>query len=170
LSRDKEWIDELHRATYSSKIDLRSRYHPDGDMELDMTNALHCGQVINIQDVQTHQEEIHDTLDWLTWISADWKSHLLVEYSKDQFSCELMDGHIQDDMYRVVDDTIYYRGSIYLVLESTLREEIMRDMHDMPLEGHHGYFRTYQHIRERFSWKGLEDDVLRHMKECRTCQ
>jgi hypothetical protein len=48
-----------------------------------MIDALHCGQVINIQDVQTHQEEIHDTLDWLTGISADWKSHLLVEYSKD---------------------------------------------------------------------------------------
>jgi hypothetical protein len=80
-----------------------------------MTDALHCGQVINIQDVQTHQEEIHDTLDWLTGISVDWKSHLLVEYSKDWFACELMDGHIQDDRYRVVDDIIYYKGSIYLV-------------------------------------------------------
>jgi hypothetical protein len=27
-------------------------------------------------------------------ISADWKSHLLVEYSKNKFACELMDGHI----------------------------------------------------------------------------
>jgi hypothetical protein len=85
-----------------------------------------------------------------------------VKYSKDRFACELMDGHIQDDRYRVVDDIIYYRGSIYLVPKSTLREEIMRDMH--------GYFRTYQKIRERFSWKALEDDVLRHVKECRACQ
>jgi hypothetical protein len=46
----------------------------------------------------------------------------------------------------------------------------MRAMHDTPLAGHHGYFRTYQQIRERFSWKGLEDDVLRHVRECRTCQ
>jgi hypothetical protein len=30
-------------------------------------------------------------------ISADWKSHLLVEYSKNKFSCEVMDGKIQDD-------------------------------------------------------------------------
>lgn len=27
-------------------------------------------------------------------ILADWKSHLLVEYSKNKFACELMDGHI----------------------------------------------------------------------------
>jgi hypothetical protein len=26
-------------------------------------------------------------------ISADWKSHLLVEYSKNKFTCEVMDGH-----------------------------------------------------------------------------
>jgi hypothetical protein len=27
-------------------------------------------------------------------ISADWKSHLLVEYSKNKFTCEVMDGYI----------------------------------------------------------------------------
>jgi hypothetical protein len=59
-----------------------------------MTNVLYCGHVISMHDVQTNQEEIHDTLDWLTGISTDWKSHLLVEYSKDRFACELMDSHI----------------------------------------------------------------------------
>jgi hypothetical protein len=31
--------------------------------------------------------------------SADWKYHLLVEYSKNLFSCDLMDKIIQDDRY-----------------------------------------------------------------------
>jgi hypothetical protein len=70
----------------------------------------------------------------------------------------------------VVDDIIYYKASIYLVPESTLREEIMRVIHDTPLARHLGYFQTYQQIRERFSWKGLEDDVQRHVRECMTCQ
>ncbi len=30
-------------------------------------------------------------------ISTDWKSHLLVEYSKNKFACKVMDGQIQDD-------------------------------------------------------------------------
>jgi hypothetical protein len=30
-------------------------------------------------------------------ISANWKSHLLVEYYKNNFTCEVMDGKIQDD-------------------------------------------------------------------------
>jgi len=52
----------------------------------------------------------------MTEISVDWKSHLLVEYSKNHFSCKLMDGYVQDDRYMIVDDIIYYKGIIYLVL------------------------------------------------------
>jgi hypothetical protein len=30
-------------------------------------------------------------------VLADWKSHLLVEYSKSKFACEVLDGQVQDD-------------------------------------------------------------------------
>jgi hypothetical protein len=79
-----------------------------------------------------------------------------------------MDCNIHDVMYKVVDDIIYYKDCIYFVPESTL-EKIMRAMHDAPLEGHLGYFKTYRKIRERFTWKGLKDDVLGHVRECMTC-
>jgi hypothetical protein len=46
----------------------------------------------------------------MTDISVDWKAHLLVEYSKNRFACELMDGQVQDDNYRIIDDIIYYKG------------------------------------------------------------
>jgi hypothetical protein len=54
-------------------------------------------------------------------IATDWKSSLLVEYSKNAFVGELIDGNIQDDRYIVVDDIIYYKDRIYLVPESTLK-------------------------------------------------
>jgi hypothetical protein len=53
-------------------------------------------------------------------ISVDWKSILLVEYSKNTFACELLEGIVQNDRYRVVDYIIYYKDMIYLVPESTL--------------------------------------------------
>jgi hypothetical protein len=46
----------------------------------------------------------------MTDISVDWKAHLLVEYSKNQFACQLMDGQVQDDNFRIMDDIIYYKG------------------------------------------------------------
>jgi hypothetical protein len=89
-------------------------------------------------------------------ISADWKSHLLVEYSKNKFSCEVMDGQIQDDRYRVIDDVIFYKDRVYLVPDSGLKKKILTAVHDSPLVGHQGFFKTYRQIRERFSWKGLK--------------
>jgi hypothetical protein len=62
----------------------------------------------------------------MTKISVEWKSILLVEYSKNTFTCELMKGSIQDDKYRVVDEIIYYNDNIYLVLESTLKDKFLR--------------------------------------------
>jgi hypothetical protein len=43
-------------------------------------------------------------------ISTDWKSHLLVEYSKNKFACEVMDGQILDDQYRVINNVIFLQG------------------------------------------------------------
>jgi hypothetical protein len=103
-------------------------------------------------------------------ILADWKSHLLVEYSKNKFACEVMDGQIHDDQYRVIDDVIFYKDIIYLVPYSGLKKKILTAVHDSPLAGHQGFFKTYRQIRERFSWKGLKQDIMRYVNECVTCQ
>jgi hypothetical protein len=42
-------------------------------------------------------------------ISVEWKALLLVEYSKNRFSFEILDGRVSDDRYRVIDDIIYYK-------------------------------------------------------------
>jgi hypothetical protein len=106
----------------------------------------------------------------MTDISVDWKAHLLVEYSKNKFACEVMDGQVQDDNFRIMDDIIYYKGRIFLVPESTFKAKVLQASHDSPVAGHQGFIKTYRQIWERFAWKGLKEDVMRHMKECTTCQ
>jgi hypothetical protein len=101
-------------------------------------------------------------------ILVDWKSHLLVEYSKNKFACELMDGHVQDDRYRIVDDVIFYKGRIYLVHESLFKKKAIQAFHNSSVAGHRGFLKAYRQIRERFTWKGLKEDVMRHIKECVT--
>ena len=106
----------------------------------------------------------------MTKISTDWRSILLVEYSKNTFACELMDGIIQDDRYKVMNDIIYYKDKIYLVLGSTLKDKILMEFHDAPLARHPGYLKTYRKVQERFYWKGLKEDVLKYVRECMACQ
>ena len=79
-------------------------------------------------------------------ISTDWRALLLVEYSKNKFACELLDGQVQDDRYIIIDDIIYYKSRIYLVPESALRKTIIQAAHDSPLSGHQGFLKTYKHI------------------------
>jgi hypothetical protein len=80
----------------------------------------------------------------MTDISVDWKAHLLVEYSKNQFACQLMDGQIQDDNFRIMDDIIYYKGRIFLVPESAFKAKVLQACHDSPVAGHQGFVKTYR--------------------------
>jgi hypothetical protein len=75
-----------------------------------------------------------------------------------------MDGVIQDDRYRVVDDIIFYKYKIYIVTESMLKENILRASHDTPLARQPRYFKTYKKLQERFSWKDLKDYVLWYVR------
>jgi hypothetical protein len=93
-----------------------------------------------------------------------------MECAKDQFACHLLDGQVQDDNLKVMNDLIYYKDRIFLVPESAFKAKILQVYHDSPMAGHQGISKTYRQVRERFSWKGLKEDVIKHVKECTTCQ
>jgi predicted metal-dependent hydrolase len=59
---------------------------------------------------------------------------------------------------------------VYLVPGSWIKKKILAAVHDLPLAGHQGFFKTYREIIERFSWNGLKQDVMRYIRECVTCQ
>jgi hypothetical protein len=61
-----------------------------------------------------------------------------------------LDGKIQDDNFRVINDLIYYKGQIVLVLGSTLKAKILHACHNSPVAGHQGISKTYRQVRERF--------------------
>eukprot|EP00253_Pinus_taeda_P036407 PITA_36407 len=108
---------------------------------------------------------------WISKIQAyDFDIEYVKEYSKDRFACEVLDGQVVDDRYRVVDEIIYYRDRIFLTEGSQLKKKILQPSHDSPLAGHQGFTKTYRAIRERFSWKGLKEDILQHIRECDVCQ
>jgi hypothetical protein len=80
----------------------------------------------------------------MSGMSVDWKEHLIVEYAKDQFTCQLLDGKIQDDNFRVINDLIYYKGRIFLVPGSALKAKILHACHNSPVAGHQGINKTYR--------------------------
>lgn len=51
-----------------------------------------------------------------------------------------------------------------------MKEKLMVAMHDVPLVGHLGFYKTYKLLKERFIWKGLKEGDLRHVRDCIICQ
>jgi hypothetical protein len=47
---------------------------------------------------------------------------------------------------------------------------VLHECHDSPMAGHQGISKMYRKVRERFSWKGLKEDLINHFKECTTFQ
>jgi hypothetical protein len=88
-----------------------------------------------------------------------------VEYSKNRFACELMDGKVHDKNFKIVDDVIYNKGQIFLVPELVFKGRVLHACHDSPLARHQGFVKTYRHIWERFTWKGMKEDVMHYIKE-----
>ena len=66
---------------------------------------------------------------------------MLVEYSKNTHACQVMDVILQDDRYKVMNDIIYYKDRIYMVLEFKLKLKIMHTIHDAPSADHPRFFK-----------------------------
>ena len=43
----------------------------------------------------------------LMHVPNDWKSQLATKYSKDKYACEVLDGLVHDDLFKVLNDIIY---------------------------------------------------------------
>lgn len=70
---------------------------------------------------------------------------------------------------RVIDDVIYFKNRIYLVLGSQLWEKILKETHDSPLDGYPGFLKTYKTVRDCFTWRHIKEDVLRYVHKWNTC-
>ena len=51
-----------------------------------------------------------------------WESQLFMEYSKNLFTCKVLDKQVVDGRYRVVDGVIYFHDQIYLTKDSKLKK------------------------------------------------
>jgi hypothetical protein len=69
----------------------------------------------------------------ITEITVDWKDHLVMEYAEDQFTCQLLNGQVQDEDFKVINDLIYYKDRIFLVPGSTFKAKVLQACHDSPM-------------------------------------
>ncbi|KAH9308508.1 hypothetical protein KI387_036419, partial [Taxus chinensis] len=74
----------------------------------------------------------------------DWKDLIVLEYAKKKFSNDLVEEVIVDEMYKIVNGHILYKGRVNLDPNSEVKNLILKAAHDTPLSVHQGYFKTYK--------------------------
>ena len=58
-----------------------------------------------------------------------------------------------------------------LYVPSSMRAEIMYNMHDEHVSGgHFGLKKTYDKMQKRYYWPGMENSLREYIKSCEVCQ
>ena len=88
-------------------------------------------------------------------IDPYWKSQLLVDYSKDIFTCMVLDDQLHEEGYLVQEEFIYYYGRIFLSRASKIKEKLLQTAHEEFLFSHTYSMRAYNTIMESYTWEGF---------------
>ena len=89
---------------------------------------------------------------------------------------EIGERPFEDTSEFVLREGILYRrnyrpGRQYLlVVPSCMRQDLIREYHDMPVSGHHRREKTLARLSQRFYWRGMEKSVKHFVRSCSFCQ
>ena len=68
------------------------------------------------------------------------------------------------------DGMAYMEGKIYIPNNRKLREEILKEHHDLADIGHPGQHRMLELLKRTYWWPGLKKDIKKYVQGCLKCQ
>ena len=89
-----------------------------------------------------------------------------MEYSKDLFTCKVLDGKVMDRMYKVVKGVIYSHNQIYFTRDSKLKDGLLNAAYEILLSKLTDFIKAYRIILERFMWEYFKKEMHSHMRKC----
>ena len=67
------------------------------------------------------------------------------------------------------DGVVYIEGKVYVSNNKKIREEILKENHDLVNVGHPGQQRILELLKRNCWWPGLKEDVRKYVQECFKC-
>ena len=72
----------------------------------------------------------------------------------------------QDRLTWEEDGVVYIEERIYVLNNKKIREEILKENHDLVDVGHPGQHRILELLKRTYWWPGLKEDVKKYIQEC----
>ena len=110
--------------------------------------------------------QISTMLSMLGSLEPYWESQLLMEYSKDLFTCKVLDGKVMDEEYQVVNGIIYVHNQIYLTKYSRLKDKLLDTTYEVLLSNPTSFIKTCHTILDGFMWEYFKQEMHSHMSKC----
>lgn len=92
-------------------------------------------------------------------VIPEWLDEIRTEYAKDPKICSIINDLNQYPKFEWKNDILWYKGRIYLNLDSRFKSKVHQESHDCPTTGHVGFFKTYYNARQSFFWKGMNAHI-----------
>ncbi|UYV72818.1 hypothetical protein LAZ67_10000882 [Cordylochernes scorpioides] len=102
------------------------------------------------------------------------------EQRKDPKICKLIEETerfgAESKGYEMLKGTLYKKNfdplgnQHLLVIPKHLRLELLKSLHDAPTEGHLGFSKTYERVKNKYFWPGLLRDIRKYVAHCKECQ
>jgi hypothetical protein len=86
---------------------------------------------------------------------------------------KLQQGNLQqkiEDYKLENDETLIYRGIIYVPNSHELKNIILREKHNVPYVGHPGYQKTIAVVKRQYYWPNMKKEVVDLIVKCLECQ
>jgi len=68
------------------------------------------------------------------------------------------------------DGVVYMEGRIYVPNNKKIKEEILKENHDLADMGHPGQHQMLEVIKRTYWWPGLKNDIKKYVQDCFKCQ
>jgi hypothetical protein len=62
-----------------------------------------------------------------------------------------------------------HKNRIYVPSSRELRNFVLKEMHDVPYDGHLGYQKMITAVRSQLFWLGMKNDVADYIAQCMEC-
>ncbi|GFX08350.1 retrovirus-related Pol polyprotein from transposon 297 [Trichonephila clavipes] len=100
--------------------------------------------------------------------------HYLENPDDDSVNATIYEGRSQD--FKLIDGLLFYAkyyttlGELRVYIPRSLREEIMKELHDLPLAGHLGKRKTYLKLRDTGYFPYMRKYIFEYVSTCDRCQ
>ncbi|MCO5547135.1 hypothetical protein L7F22_000577 [Adiantum nelumboides] len=72
--------------------------------------------------------------------------------------------------YTVMDELLYYLDRICVPHNRALRKILIQEHHEVPFAAHRGIDKTYRLLSATYFWPQMQQDVIKYVKACHSCQ